>query len=116
MSWLRERFARARTKVRTSREDSALPAGVRDHLQDFAATRLGVEAWIEQPTGFNPASVLLVALDGEWTRRRVPSADWARDFAARNSLPAHDAGLVAYPRRMREWDEAHRPNRGDSSG
>ena len=69
------------------------------------AQRVGVEAWLEPATGFNKPSLLLVAWDGEWTRRAVPSIEWARDFVGTLGVVSHDAGLVGYPQRMREWDQ-----------
>jgi hypothetical protein len=47
---------------------------------------------------------VLVAADGEWTRRRVPSAEWAHDFARRRGIPSFDAAVSGYPPRMREWN------------
>ena len=49
-------------------------------------------------------TLLLVAHDGEWTRRRVPSVEWAHDFANRNGVPSYDAGLVGIPHRMRDYN------------
>lgn len=80
-----------------------MPDAVREHLEGFVATRRGVEAWVEQPTSFNPPSILLVAADGESTRRALPSADYGYLFADRHSLPCYDAGVVPYPARMREY-------------
>ena len=74
-----------------------------DHLDGFVATRRGVEAWLEQPTSFNRPSILLVAADGESTRRAIPSVGLGHDFAARHDIPAYDAGVVPYPQRMREY-------------
>jgi hypothetical protein len=48
--------------------------------------------------------VLLVAHDGEWTRRRVPSTEWAHKFAERNRIPSYDASVMGYPPRMREYN------------
>ena len=58
-----------------------MPDATLAHLSDFVATRRGVEAWVEQPTSFNRASILLVAADGESTRRGLPSADVGYHFA-----------------------------------
>lgn len=80
-----------------------MPDAVREHLDAFAATRRGVEAWVEQPTSFNPPSILLVAADGESTRRGLPSAEYGYLFAAQRNIPCYDAGVVPYPRRMREY-------------
>jgi len=82
--------------------------GVRTHLDQFVSTRAGVEAWIEPATGFNKPSILLVAGDGEWTRRSVPSPEWAADYATKAGLRSFPAGVVGYPQRMRDWDLQHR--------
>ena len=86
-----------------ARESKLVPDAVLAHLNEFVATRRGVEAWVEQPTSFNKPSLLLVAADGESTRRGVPSAAYGYDFAARCNIPCYDAGVVPYPKRMREY-------------
>ena len=50
----------------------------------------------------------LIAHDGEWTRRSVASVEWARKFAAKQKLPAYDAGVVGYPQRMRDYNARRR--------
>ncbi len=74
------------------------------HLLDFIDSRRGVEGFVEPRTTVTDVTLLLVAHDGEWTRRRVPSVQWAHDFANRNSVPSYDAGLVGVPQRMRDWN------------
>ncbi len=78
------------------------------HLEGFLATRRGVEAFIELPTTVTRATLLLIAYDGEWTRRSVESVEWARKFATRHGLPAYDAGVVGYPQRMRDYNARQR--------
>jgi hypothetical protein len=78
------------------------------HLEEFVSTRRGVEAFVEHPTTMTGATVLLIAHDGEWTRRSVSSVDWARRFAAAHSMPAYDAGVVGYPQRMRDYNSRRR--------
>jgi hypothetical protein len=73
------------------------------HLIDFVSSRTGVEGFIEPRTTVSSETLLLVAHDGEWTRRRVPSEAWARDFAARNGFACYDAGVVGIPKRMRDY-------------
>ncbi|HNA99038.1 MAG TPA: hypothetical protein PKX56_09415 [Marmoricola sp.] len=73
------------------------------HLKSFVETRTGVEGFIEPRTTVSSVTLLLVAHDGEWTRRRVPSEQWARDFAARNGFASYDAGVVGIPKRMRDY-------------
>ena len=78
------------------------------HLAQFIASRRGVEGFVEPRTTVTDVTLLLVAHDGEWTRRRVPSIAWAHDCANRNSVPAYDAGLVGIPDRMREYNHRQR--------
>ena len=100
----RRRRSRARntndgsTTVRTS--DSA----DRAHLTEFARTRRGVEGFVEPRTAVSDVTLLLVAHDGEWTRRRVPSVAWAHEFANSNGVPSYDAAVVGYPDRMRAYN------------
>ncbi|HET6729497.1 MAG TPA: hypothetical protein VFG96_08760 [Jiangellaceae bacterium] len=74
------------------------------HLDDFARTRRGVEAYVEPPTTMTATTVVLVAHDGEWTRRRVRDADAAHELARKLGIPAYDAQVVGYPQRMRDWN------------
>jgi hypothetical protein len=74
------------------------------HLAEFAQTRRGVEGFVEPRTAVSDVTLLLVAHDGEWTRRRVPSVDWAHRFANRHGVPSYDAAVVGYPSRMREYN------------
>ena len=73
------------------------------HLEQFARSRTGVEGFVEPRTTVSEVTMVLVANDGEWTRRRVPSVEWAHDFANRHGIPSYDAAVVGYPARMREW-------------
>jgi hypothetical protein len=73
------------------------------HLEEFARTRRGVEAYLEPRTAVTEATVVLVAADGEWTRRRISGPDAARDLGRKLAIPVYDTNLVGYPRRMREW-------------
>ena len=74
------------------------------HLRDFVATRRGVEGFVEPRTTVSEVTLLLVAHDGEWTRRRVPSVQWAHDFANRLGVPSYDAAVVGVPQRMRDYN------------
>jgi hypothetical protein len=88
----------AATTVRAS--DAADAA----HLHDFATSRRGVEGFVEPRTAVSDVTLILVAHDGEWTRRRVPSVEWAHRFANQNGIPSYDAAVVGYPERMREYN------------
>ncbi|MFB9335336.1 hypothetical protein [Actinoplanes octamycinicus] len=76
-----------------------------DHLTQFVRSRTGVEAFIEPRTTVTETTVLLVAHDGEWTRRRIESPEVARRFAHKLSLPIYDVRLLGYPQRMRDFNE-----------
>jgi hypothetical protein len=76
-----------------------------EHLREFVRTRVGVEAFLEPRTTITETTVMLVAADGEWTRRRVDGPEGAAAFARKNGIPLYDVGVVGYPRRMREFNE-----------
>lgn len=80
------------------------------HLEGWIAARRGVEGFVEPRTAVSEVTLLLVAHDGEWTRRRVPSVRWAHEFCNRQSIPSYDAALVGVPQRMREYNR--RRNQG----
>lgn len=83
------------------------------HLADFVSTRRGVEGFVEPRTTVTDVTVLLVAYDGEWTRRRVPSVQWAHDFCNRHGVPSYDAGLVGVPQRMRDYNRRQKQQQRD---
>lgn len=74
------------------------------HLLDFVTTRRGVEGFVEPRTAVSDVTLLLVAHDGEWTRRRVPSVEWAHRFANKHQVPSYDAAVVGIPQRMRDYN------------
>lgn len=73
------------------------------HFTDFAASRKGVEAYLEPAGAREPLSMLLVARDGEWTRRQVPNPKDAAALATELGLPFYEIIRTGYPQRMREW-------------
>ena len=85
---------------------------VRDHLHSFATTRRGVEAYVEPATNVTAESIVLVATDGEWTRRAVGSRKAAFELAKSLDLPVYDVLLTGYPKRMREWSSRQRRGPG----
>jgi hypothetical protein len=91
------RKSRAGTRRGATAEDTA-------HLERFIATRRGVEAFVEPQTTITDTTVLLVAADGEWTRRRVNGPSGAAAFARRAQIPLYDVAVVGYPQRMRDWN------------
>lgn len=79
-----------------------------DHLEQWAAARNGVEAFVEPRTMVTETTVVLVAHDGEWTRRRVDGAHGAKRLAKRLRIPIYDVALVGYPQRMRDYTARQR--------
>ena len=75
-----------------------------DHLAEFVRSRQGVEAYLEPRTAVTENTVILIAHDGEWTRRRIGSPDDARRFGHKLSIPVYDVALVGYPQRMRDYN------------
>jgi len=96
------RMKRPRGKGPTTVRSSS--AADEQHLAQFAQARRGVEGFVEPRTAVTDVTIMLVAHDGEWTRRRVPSVEWAHDFANRAGIPSYDAAVVGYPTRMREYN------------
>lgn len=88
------------------------------HLEQFARSRTGVEAFVEPPTAVSATTVVFVANTGEWTRRRVRDARAAHELANRLGIPSYDAAVVGYPRRMRDWNarQAAAQKRGAAGG
>jgi hypothetical protein len=72
-------------------------------LEEWVAARRGIEVFVEPRTTVTSTTMLLVAHDGEFTRRPVPNPAAARSFAVAHSLPVYDANLVGYPQRMRDY-------------
>jgi hypothetical protein len=79
------------------------------HLEQFVATRRGVEGYVEPRTAVTETTIVLVAADGEWTRRRIDGPDVARKLSRDLSIPVYDAQVTGYPQRMRDWSKDHRP-------
>ena len=75
-----------------------------EHLQTWVSTRRGVEGFVEPRTAVSDVTLLLVAHDGEWTRRRVPSVKWAHEFCNQGQIPSYDAAVVGVPQRMRDYN------------
>jgi hypothetical protein len=105
---LLDRFRRRPPGVGTV---EAARAADEEHLERFIRSRRGVEGFVEPRTTVTDVTLLLVAHDGEWTRRRVPSVQWAHTFANRLGVPSYDAAVVGVPSRMREWNRRQREPR-----
>ena len=99
-----ERFL-GRRRAGTTRAASSADV---DHLEQWAAARGGVEAFVEPRTRVTETTVVLVAHDGEWTRRRIDGVQGARRLGARLGIPIYDVALVGYPQRMRDYTARQR--------
>ena len=104
--WRRRRAAAAGRPSRSARSGGSGPDSA--HLEAFARSRTGVEAYVEPATNVTPTTLLLIAQDGEWTRRRVPDPATAGAFARRVGIPVYDVNLTGYPQKMRDWTARRR--------
>ena len=88
-------------------------AGRRDlaHLEQFVASRRGVEGYVEPRTAVTETTIVLVAADGEWTRRRIDGPEVARRLSKELAIPVYDAQVTGYPQRMRDWSARQKHNR-----
>jgi hypothetical protein len=100
--WFRRRRGGGSPESGRGKDD--LRAGL-EHLEQFVRSRYGVEAFIEPRTTVTQTTVLLIAHDGEWTRRRVADVQEAYGFGRRLNIPVYDVNLVGYPQRMRDYNE-----------
>ncbi|MCZ4500026.1 MAG: hypothetical protein JWQ74_2581 [Marmoricola sp.] len=104
---LLDRFRRGDRLVRGGPTGSTVRASDNadvKHLKEWVASRRGVEGFVEPRTTVSEVTLLLVAHDGEWTRRRVTSVQWAHDFANKLGVPSYDAAVVGIPQRMRDYN------------
>jgi len=85
---------------------------VRDHFASFVSTKRGVEAFVEPPTNVTATTVVLIATDGEWTRRAVGSREAAFELPRALGIPVYDVNQTGYPARMREWNSRQRKASG----
>ncbi len=106
----RPRGDRSRTGSTTVRGSDRVDE---QHLHEFVTKRTGVEGFVEPRTAVSDVTLLLVAIDGEWTRRRVPSAKWAHVFCNQHQVPSYDAAVVGIPQRMRDYIRRQKQARGD---
>jgi hypothetical protein len=100
---LRGRATRRRGPGRRSTLDRGPARSDRAHLEHFVATRRGVEGYVEPRTAVTESTIVLVAADGEWTRRRIGGPGDARRLSRELAIPVYDAQVVGYPQRMRDW-------------
>ena len=51
---------------------------------------------------------MLIAGDGEWTRRKIGSLGAAITFGNQNGIPVYEVFRTGYPQRKRDYDERSR--------
>jgi hypothetical protein len=83
------------------------PAQSLGHFRQFVASRRGVEAYVEPATRITSTTVVLIAHDGEWTRRAYP-AKLAAELGPTLGIPVYDVNQTGYPARMRAWTSRQR--------
>ena len=111
MSWWRRRRGRPEPQARGPVDGPGMTVdskAVREHLATFVSSRRGVEAFVEPPTNVTATTVVLIAHDGEWTRRAVGSRDAAFELPRDLGIPVYDVNQTGYPSRMREWNSRQR--------
>jgi hypothetical protein len=96
---------------RAARGNGNDPAADLAYMRQWVAERSGVEAFIEPKTTVTDVTAVLVAGDGEWTRRRAGGDAGAKRLADRLKIPVYDVQKVGYPQRMRDYDAKRRIER-----
>ena len=87
------------------------PAADLKYLRTWVADHSGVEAYVEPKTTVTELTVVLIAGDGQWTRRRVGGEAGARRLSGQLHIPVYDVQKVGYPQRMRDYDARMRVER-----
>jgi hypothetical protein len=104
-------FDRFRVGTKARSADGRDPAADLQYLDKWVAEHTGVEAFVEPKTTVTDVTVVLVAADGEWTRRRAGGDAGARRLGERLKIPVYDVQKVGYPQRMRDYDARRRIER-----
>ena len=99
MAW----FRRKRRDGMSASEARDVDREAIEHLTAWIAGRHGIEIFTEPKTAVTSSTMMLVAHDGEFTRRPVRSPEDAEKFAREHALPIYDATVVGYPQRMRDY-------------
>lgn len=79
-----------------------------EHLINWAAQRRGVEGYLEPRTTVTETTLMLIAHDGEWTRRRVDGPAAAHRLTRKIGIPLYEVSKVGYPQRMRDFQARQR--------
>jgi hypothetical protein len=81
------------------------------HLVEFIKSRTGVEAYVEPRTNVTETTVMLIAHDGEWTRRRVDGPAGAFALGRKHGIPVYEVAKTGYPQRKRDFDKKRKIER-----
>lgn len=100
MSWLSRLGPRRKSTTQGSRDERRAAT---DALSEWVAAHRGIEVYVEPKTNLMTVTMVLVAHDGEFTRKQVASPQAAKSFARERQLPIYDATIVGYPQRMRDY-------------
>ncbi|MDY5584577.1 MAG: oxidoreductase [Arcanobacterium sp.] len=103
MAWFRKKSKEPRFGDSAPKNNESLA-----HLREFRESRTAVSAYFEAATANDLPAILLVAGDGEWTRRPVKDFSAAQKIARDLELALYEAAVTGYPRQMREWNLRHR--------
>jgi len=103
---LLDRFRRSADRVRGPGDGAADGR----YLAEWVRTHVGVEAYVEPKTTVTDVTVVLVAHDGEWTRRLVGERG-ARRLSGWLGIPVYDVRRTGYPQRMRDHNARRRIER-----
>lgn len=81
------------------------------YLLAWGASHTGVEGFVEPANKFNGLSIVLVDVDGNWTRRGLSGPKAAQRLGKQLEMPVYDVLKVGYPKRMRDKLERARVQR-----
>lgn len=104
-SWFKGESARRSAPSKSTAKASKVSTR---EIEEFIASRTGVEAFLEPRTAIYNTTLLLVAADGEYLRRPVRDREQAAKVCTDRDVPLYDAGKVGYPQRMRDFDKGIR--------
>ena len=89
-----------------ARDASKGGRGARDpelsYLIAWGASHTGVEGFVEPANKFNGLSIVLVDIEGNWTRRGLSGPKAAQRLGRELEMPVYDVLKVGYPKRMRD--------------
>ncbi|MDA3626866.1 oxidoreductase [Saccharopolyspora oryzae] len=98
-----DRFRRRRAgKVRGANSADA------EHLIRWTEQHRGVEGYLEPRTTVTETTLMLIAHDGEWTRRRVDGPAAAHRLTRKLGIPLYEVAKIGYPQRMRDYQARQR--------